>query len=118
MFNTASLKLIHFIPDDNMFNILIKLGSLYMAIRSLVNVKQKLRPRAVEQSFSQPAPQPYSKDFAHCFTLKLTSNLHVFVFPWTNNTLGTRCQVHRGGKELSCLTKNMKKRTVTLQTSH
>lgn len=46
-FNTASLKLIHFIPDDNMFNILIKLGSLYMAIRSLVNVKQKLRPRAV-----------------------------------------------------------------------
>lgn len=48
MFNTVSLKRIHFILDDNnVFNIIIQGGILYMTIRNIVNVKQKLIPRAV-----------------------------------------------------------------------
>lgn len=47
-FNTISLKWIHFILDDNnMFNIIIQGGILYTTIRNILNVKQKLIPRAV-----------------------------------------------------------------------
>lgn len=71
MFNTVSLKWIHFILDDNnVFNILIQRGILYMAIRSLVNVKQKLRPRAVSVLNNLPAGQLLSH------TLKACPRLH------------------------------------------
>lgn len=67
MFNTVSLKWIHFILDDNnVFNILIQRGILYMAIRSLVNVKQKLRPRAVSVLNNLPAGQLLSHTLKSC----------------------------------------------------